>query len=581
MEKNEKKDEQILMKFADIIIDRHIPCKMRDGVTLYGDIYRPSIGDVFPILLMRTLYGRAIASTVTSAHPIWYVRHGYVVIVQDVRGRGDSEGEIVPFTQEVLDGYDTIEWAAALPYSTGRVGMYGFSYQGVVQWAAAAAHPPHLVTIAPGMCTADLYTRFYPHGRFAWETQLWWALQFARDSAKRVGDTASEETCMHLMREPSSLLWQMPQAKEHPVLKKYCPFFYEWMSHPTRDSFWEQENWIPSIMKQPIPTLQIGGWYDHFLNGTLQTYEALEAESEQSSPKLSQTKKQLLHRLVIGPWTHIPWGRFAGGLDHGTEADGHIHQLQLKWFDYWLKDQEDVEFTSHPNIQYFELGSQTWQSTDQLINMTRNNKEIEQRWYLSASGKPANGALGGGLLIQEASDIKSEGAEVFVYDARLPMSISGYLASPRHVIQDRYEILIYTSSALTEPIHLFGQPKLKVMYQVLNGPTDLVAILSIVSHSGARFISIGRAEIASDHHTEGQWKSIEIDLRHVGVQIKVGEMLRLELTGSAFPLFSRHPNGASENIHTIGTEGLNIATVAISSKAKSSSWLELPIKRAE
>jgi predicted acyl esterase len=149
------------------------------------------------------------------------------------------------------------------------------------------------------------------------------------------------------------------------------------------------------------------------------------------------------------------------------------------------------------------------------------------------------------------------------------------------VIQDRYEILIYTSSALTEPIHLFGQPKLKVMYQVLNGPTDLVAILSIVSHSGARFISIGRAEIASDHHTEGQWKSIEIDLRHVGVQIKVGEMLRLELTGSAFPLFSRHPNGASENIHTIGTEGLNIATVAISSKAKSSSWLELPIKRAE
>ena len=113
---------------------------------------------------MRTLYGRAIASTVTSAHPVWYTRHGYTVIVKDVRGRGDSEGQIMPFSQEVEHGYDAVEWAATLTYSNGRVGMYGFSYQGVVQWAAASAHPLHLVAIAPGMCTADLYARFYPHG---------------------------------------------------------------------------------------------------------------------------------------------------------------------------------------------------------------------------------------------------------------------------------------------------------------------------------------------------------------------------------------------------------------------------------
>lgn len=129
------------MKFGNVVIRRKVPCTMRDGITLYSDIYLPDETGEYPVLLMRQPYGRSIASTVTHAHPVWYASKGYIVVIQDVRGRGESEGEFNPFVQEAEDGFDTIEWAASLSGSTGNVGMYGFSYQGLTQWAAVSLHP--------------------------------------------------------------------------------------------------------------------------------------------------------------------------------------------------------------------------------------------------------------------------------------------------------------------------------------------------------------------------------------------------------------------------------------------------------
>jgi putative CocE/NonD family hydrolase len=558
------------MRFAGVTIEQKVPCQMRDGVTLYADVYRPAEDGEYPVLLMRQLYGRALASTVTSAHPVWYARQGYVVVIQDVRGIGDSEGNVVFFEQEVNDGYDTVEWAAQLPGTTGKVGMYGFSYQGSTQLAAATAKPPHLAAIAPGMCAADLYSgRFYPHGRFAWGGQLGWAFQVARDGARRAGDKDAEEFCAKMMRNPGDLLWKLPIGEEHPVLKTYCPFFYDWLAHPEYDAYWEERNWIPAIVESSIPAFLIGGWYDTFFNGTMQTYEALQKK---------KWNRDCFHKLQIGPWTHIPWGRKAGGVDHGSVVDGNIHLEQLRWFDHWLKGKRDHDLFNEPAIRYYERESQVWRTVESFPFDTSDS--AQSVWYISGSEKPANGALGGGRLTDDVTEIASAVPDVFVYDARLPMNCESYVPADRSIIQDRYEILVYTGKPLTKTLHVLGSPKVSVKCQTLNGPTDLVAILTMVLPGGAvRFLSIGRVEVHSQNGDDNEdWEAVEIPMRPFAAQLAHGTSIRLELTGSAFPLFFRHPNGvAADEIHQVGADGLQIATVAVCSQAGMRSWIELPI----
>lgn len=556
--------------FGGVTIERKVPCATRDGVTLYADVYRPSAPGEYPVLLMRQPYGRAIASTVSHAHPVWYAHHGYIVVIQDVRGRGDSEGEFVPFLHEAEDGYDAVEWAASLPFSNGRVGMYGFSYQGCTQWAAASLHPPHLVAIAPSMCAADLYHgMFYPYGRFAIREHLPWAFQLARDEARRRGDRETEQLCTHVMRNPEELIRRLPVLEQHPVLSEYFPYYYEWCGHPEYDGYWERRNWLPAIVDNPVPSLQIGGWYDGFLMGTLQSYEAL-----QRAPR----RRELFHRLIIGPWAHIPWGRKAGGTDHGPLADGNIHLEQVQWFDYWLKGKRDKELFEAPPIRYFELASNRWRTCEQTSPF--RPRPTSSRWYISGSEKPANGALGGGRLT-DIPKTASAAPDVFVYDARLPMPCESVLPVDRSAVQDRFEILVYTSERLAETLHVFGAPTLSIRYQTMGGPTDLVAVLTMLTPDGtSRFLSVGRAEIGSEEEADAEgWRRVEIRMRPFAAEFRSGTSIRLELTGSAFPLFVRHPNGIpAAEIHRVGPDGLRIATVAVCSSG-GDSCLELPVIR--
>ena len=161
----------------------------RDGVRLDADIYRPQSSDKFPVLLMRQPYGRKIASTVVYAHPRWYAAHGYIVVIQDVRGRGTSQGEFKLFAHEIEDGFDTVNWVSQLPGSTGDVGMYGFSYQGMTQLYAAIAKPDSLKTLCPAMLAWDLYTDWaYEGGAFCLQANLEWAVQLAAETARLQGD---------------------------------------------------------------------------------------------------------------------------------------------------------------------------------------------------------------------------------------------------------------------------------------------------------------------------------------------------------------------------------------------------------
>ncbi|MFC5468010.1 CocE/NonD family hydrolase [Cohnella suwonensis] len=552
------------MRFGNVTLKQKVPCAMRDGVTLYSDIYMPEESGEYPVLLLRQPYGRKIASTVSHAHPVWYASKGYMVIVQDVRGRGDSEGEFVPFVHEAEDGFDTVEWAASLPHSNGRVGMYGFSYQGIVQWAAASLRPPGLIAIVPSMTTGDLHRWVYPFGSFS-QGMLIWAYQLARDSARRAGDTGAEAVCSRILNDPQEMLRRMPLNERDPILVEYCPAYFDWVNHSEYDGYWDGLNWLKKFVEAPIPTLHIGGWYDFLLEGTLQSYQALQ--------KLPRTP-ELFHRLEIGPWVHIPWGRKPGGIDHGPEADGDMHRKQLRWFDYWLKGERDNGVFDEPPVRYFELESMRWREAGRFPD-----GEGGRRWYMTGSEIPANGALGGGGLTERKAAIDhSAASDVFVYDARLPMPLAGFAPVDRSAQQDRYEILVYSGEPLQESVQVFGAPSVNVTCQSMDGPTDLVAILSLLLPDGrAKFLSVGRIEIGVGGAGD-EWRAARIEMRPFAAEFPVGSALRLELTGSAFPTLFRHPNGLPmKEAHRAEDGDLNIAVVAVVSREGMESWIELPV----
>lgn len=315
------------MKFGNVAIERRVPCVMRDGITLYADIYTPAVPGPHPVLLMRQPYGRALASTVSHAHPVWYADKGYMVVIQDVRGRGSLRAGLIRSFMRLR---------TASTRSNGRRGFrlkrqsrhVRIFLSGLTQWAAASLRPPALAAMAPSMCPADLYHgMFYPHGAFALGDHLlghfsWHGIR------TQAGDDEAVMLCSRMMRQPDNELWSLPLARKHPVMEQYFPAYYDWLAHPSYDAYWAQRNWLPELLASPIPALQIGGWYDSFLMGTLQSYEALQ--------ELPRTR-ECFHRLIVGPWSHIPWGRKAGGVDHGADAMGGIHMEQVRWFDYWLK----------------------------------------------------------------------------------------------------------------------------------------------------------------------------------------------------------------------------------------------------
>ena len=146
-----------MIRYGNVSVSQDVPVPMRDGTTLYADLYIPEGAGPFPVLLMRTPYNKTQAQDNIYAHPRWYASRGYIVVVQDVRGRWRSPGDWYPFAHEAEDGYDTVEWAARLPKSNGRVGMYGLSYVGATQLLAAVTAPPHLACIVPGTTASEYY----------------------------------------------------------------------------------------------------------------------------------------------------------------------------------------------------------------------------------------------------------------------------------------------------------------------------------------------------------------------------------------------------------------------------------------
>jgi uncharacterized protein len=516
---------------SGVRLERGVGCTMPDGVVLVSDHYYPPAPGPHPTLLMRQPYGRDIASTVVYAHPVWFASHGYNVVIQDVRGRGDSEGDFYPFRGEGPDGAETIRWLCTRSESNGKVGMYGFSYQGMTQLLAAAEQPRGLVCIAPAMAACDLYHGwFYRQGALRLASSLGWGLQMLRADARRRKLHAAGEGLEKAWTDLRSQFLVTPYGAHPQLQHQGLPsYVHDWITHDVPGPYWSALDVSESLARIAVPALHISGWFDMFLGGSVDGFLAMSTHAEHQY-------------LVAGPWVHIPWGELIGEQNFGPEALLDTDSLLLRWFNHWLK--ESGEFDSEPRIRHFALGANRWFDAAQFPS-TKNAS-----LYLHSQGR-ANSRKGDGVLSTTAPD-SVEPRDVFVYDPETPVQAPGgvaALAGPFNQAQLELgnNLLVYTGPPLGEALHILGSPKLTVYCVTSAAHADFTGKLVRLRPGGqAEFVCIGIARsgylFRDSGYTADAIHCWEIALEPTSCVFAAGDAIRLEVASSAFPLYDRNPS---------------------------------------
>ena len=530
-----------------VTLERGIGLRMSDGTTLISDHYYPPGRGLNPTLLMRQPYGRDIASTVVYAHPTWFARRGYNVVIQDVRGRGDSEGSFYPFRHEAADGFDTIAALRQRPESNGRFGMYGFSYQGMTQWLAAAEQPEGLLCIAPAQTAHDLYNGwFYSGGALRLASTLGWGLQMLKEDARR---THLHEASARLERAwqnlPAEYL-ETPYGRHAAIQSEgLSPYVADWLEHETPSDFWFNLDISRKMPQIKVPALHLSGWYDTYLAGSI---DGFLAACREAAPDARDHQY-----LVAGPWQHIPWGRRIGTHDFGPTANLDTDALHLRFFNHFLKGSS--EFDGEPRIRHFALNQNKWHNASCWpLNSPSTNSDVPSPECAGVqslslhlhSVSRANSSKGTGTLTTDLPSLE-EASDVYIYDPEVPVIAPGGISNtPGPVNQSLLEqgnnLLVYTSAPLTQLIHVFGHPVLTLHAQTSGAHADFTAKLILVRASGeALFLSLG---ILRSSHTPDTPHLFHIRLDPTSVLFLAGDSIRLEIASSAYPLYDRNPSTA-------------------------------------
>ncbi len=514
---------------------------MRDGVKLVADVFRPDVeGETFPVLLQRTPYNRKGGSREGRQ----LAAHGYIVVIQDTRGRYDSPGEFYPFRHETDDGYDTVEWAARLPQSNGKVGMYGGSYVGATQMLASIGKPPHLVAIFPFVTASEYYEGWtYQGGAF----EQWFAESWTTGLA--------QDTLLHkvsALADPKEWSFRLPLLQypilEAPPMDEVAPYFDDWVRHETSDSYWKPWKISDHYSELTVKGLHAGGWHDIFLKGTIQNYMGLRDHAATAEARASQ-------RLLIGPWAHAatsPEGK-VGDIVFGKQAVLDMTATIASWSDWAFKGVEN-EFADDTPVRIFVMGTNTWRD-EKVFPLERRQPT---RYYLH-SQQGANGASGDGRLSTEAPS--SEPADKFEYDPMSPVpTIGGRLCCANDQLppgpfdqspnDSRHDVLVFSTPPLEKDTEVTGFIRLELYASTTATDTDFTALLADVDPSGyARFLTDGivRARYRSsteqaDPITPGQVYPYQVDLWATSNVFKKGHRIRLYVSSSNFPRFNRNLN---------------------------------------
>lgn len=519
-------------------VERKVMIPMTDGVRLAADIYLPEDDKKHPAILVRTPYNRKGDD---SQNGSYYARRGYVFVTQDVRGRFDSEGEFIPFRNDVQDGSDTIDWIASQPWCNGKVGMIGASYGGWVQLKAAMSGNPHLKAIVPLVAPPGMLDNIaYDRGAFTMYT-VWWAklVEFMEAGGRGVPNLDWEK-----------VMFSLPLGDMDEVMQTKHPFLDEWLEHPPTDTaYWEPFNYKKQIGKMNVPALHISGWFDVCQTGALQNYVSMREQAITEEARKGQY-------LIMGPWEHnLHTGRKLGDVDFGPEALVDLDAAILRFYDYYLKGIENG-IRDDPHARIFVMGKNQWVEGENWPP----KQTVFTKLYLNSNGH-ANRRDGDGVLILEKDKKKETSADVFSYD---PMDITESLANyadfndtagasataDHSVLKDRDDVLDYTSQPLAEPVEFTGPFKAHLWVSTDAADTDFVAKLYRLTPDGKlRAIATGIQRLRYRFGplkdapvVPGKVVEISIDCWASSIQLDKGDRLRLEVSSSDFPTYARNLN---------------------------------------
>ncbi len=570
-----------------ITYERNVPVKMRDGVILRADIYRPAADGKFPVLLQRTPYNKdnGVDFGLKAA------THGFVVIFEDVRGRYASEGQWYTFKNETNDGYDSVEWAAALPYSDGRVGTFGGSYVGATQMLAAITHPPHLAGICPIVTASNYHSNWaYQGGAFEqWFDQNWTSGLAQNTLDREVANNTNALEGIPLFPLASYPLFNLTKNSDPVSTAVLAPYYLDWLAHPNYDDYWKTISIEDHFGEINVPALHVAAWYDLFLGGSLRNYEGIKAHGATEQARRGQ---QLL--IIVGG--HAGNGPKIGDVDFGPASKIDEDEITLHWYEYLFKNVEN-EFASGKPVKIFVMGANQWRNeNDWPLPKAHNTK------YLLHSGGKANSVSGNGSLSITAP--AKETPDQYVYDPGNPVPTVGgplccdskHLAPGPHdqrVIEARDDVLVYSTSPMSQDTEVTGPVTLELYAKSSAVDTDFTAKLVDVWPDGfAQNLTEGilRARYRDSQETPwlitpGQIYRFNIDVWATSNVFKKGHVLRLEVSSSNFPRFDRNLNTgrdrylkASEDVSS--GQPFQSATNAIYHDSEHPSALILPIVAA-
>ena len=557
-----------------VTYERDTVVVMRDGIKLYADVFRPDAAGKFPVLLQRTPYDKNYG----TEFGLKAAARGYVVIIEDVRGRYASEGEWYPFKNEMNDGYDTVEWAAALPYSTGKVGMFSGSYDGATQMLAAIGHPPHLAGIFPYVTGSNYHENWtYQGGAFEqWFSESWSSKlareTFSRANQKRVDPLTGAPT-LPLVDYP--IFGLLPLPSQATTTTTFAPYFLDWLQHPSYDDYWKAVSIEDHFSSITVPALHVAAWYDIFLGGSLRNYLGIKSHGGSAEARSGQ-------RLLVIVGGHAGDGPKIGALDFGKDSIFDEDETTIQWYDYLFKGARN-EFSSGKPVSIFVLGANKLRQEDEWPLARAKNT----RYFLRSTG-PANGRTSSGSLSVSAPS--AEKPDQFIYDPSDPVqTIGGPLCcgalrtgigpQDQRPAEARSDVLIYTTPAFSKETEITGPISLDLYVSSSAIDTDFTGMLVDVWPNGfAQNLTSGILRLRYRKSQESPKLAIPGEIYHITLDLLAtsnvflaGHKLRLEVSSSNFPRFDRNMNTGEEQARA--TRMVKATNVVYHDKARPSALI--------
>jgi putative CocE/NonD family hydrolase len=519
---------------------------MRDGVRLSADVFLPCRGGAFPTLLLRTPYESLHEPHIDWA--AWWAKRGYAVVIQDCRGRFESEGVFQPYRDDGPDGHDTLEWIADQSWCNGKIGTSGRSYGGLFQWQLAPYRSPYLTAMAPQVIMGDYFKDCHRVGGAVQWTLTGFASVIFTTSVSLIQRGAT-----HIFGNSDYYRHLPLMTLDEATIGRVVPWYREWCEHVLYDDYWKAINTEDKLDQIDVPIRQQAAWYDPYTAPALRTWNGMRARGFSQHARENQS-------VYVIPWTHhLPDGSKLGDLDFGPSAAVDLKEDDLRWFDYWLKGL-DTRITSEPPIKLFVMGENRWRFEHEWP-LARTQFT---RFFLHSGGR-ANSLYGDGTLSMDPP--AAEPPDRFEYDPAHPVPTLGgnnstwtwmkFAQEPiypgpidQRPLERRDDVLVYTTAVLSSDVEVTGPLEAVVFAESTCRDTDFTAKLVDVYPDG-RAIHLAEGIVRARHRfslesmellVPGEVAEYRIELAPTSNVFLKGHHIRVEISSSNFPRFDRNLN---------------------------------------